>query len=153
MTTDWQEIMAVEDWRRRNRLVEDEIRQWLASLPEDDPSMSTNEMLARLLPVDEIDEETREAVVKHVMKIARHATGLSERVQEIAETGWNKGKLIKRHRWAYRPYKAAPTPPAGNTASSAPATRGSSLVDDLARRVERIEAALTHNAPSWFKED
>ncbi len=166
MTTDWQEIMAVEDWRRRNRLVEEALRRFLAAIPEEDASISTGSMLDRLLPLEEVDATTREAAIKQVMKIAANAAGLRDVVREVSTKGWNAGREVNRYRWSHRPYKPVPgTPERPRTASAAQAApptsiepagsqalgaanSGASLTElrlDLelvTRRVEKLEAAL-----------
>lgn len=120
MTTDWHEIMAVEDWRRRNRLVEEALRRFLATLPEDGPSMSTGSMLDKLLPLEEIDATTREQAIKQVMKIASNAAGLRDTVREISTKGWNAGREVNRYRWSYRSYKPVPGTPERPRTAHAP---------------------------------
>ena len=99
----WEAVMSTADWREKYRLIEDGIRQTLATLAPG-IELTTRQLCERMFYG--VSVGAAEEAVGRVMKIAKHVPDIREARPEKMETGIHKGKTINRYVWSHRPYKA-----------------------------------------------
>lgn len=103
---DWANLFSDNgpDWKEQYRVLEHEIRLFLADLPER-AGIPTADMCDRLFAGMEKGQLYYKLVNK-VCKLAKHATGIAHPVKEIAKAGRNKDREVTRWWWYHLPYEA-----------------------------------------------